>query len=63
MHLKGGDKVKVARIVAPFGLSAVLFVLAYLSSLDPLSGYFPIILLAIGVVLAVAGIAAIFSAK
>jgi hypothetical protein len=42
---------KVARIVAPFGLSAVLFVLAYLSSLDPLSGYFPILLLVIAVVI------------
>ncbi len=33
---------KVARIVAPFGLSAVLFILAYLSSKDSDSGYFPI---------------------
>ena len=54
---------KVAKIVAPFGLSAVLFVLAYLSSLDPLSGYFPIILLGIGVARAIAGIAATFSGK
>jgi len=54
---------KVARIVAPLGLSAVLFVLSYLSSIDPDSGYFPIVLLVIGVVLAVFGVAAIFSGK
>jgi len=54
---------KVAKIVAPFGLSAVLFILAYLSSIDPGSGYFPILLLVIGIVLAVVGIAAIFSNK
>jgi hypothetical protein len=52
---------KVARIAAPFGLSAVLFVLSYLSSIDPRSGYFPIILLVIGIVLAIVGIAAVFS--
>jgi hypothetical protein len=63
VDLKGGDKVKVARIVAPFGLSAVLFVLSYLSSVDPDSGYFPIILLVIAVVLAIVGVAAIFSGK
>ncbi len=54
---------KVARIVAPFGLSGVLFILAYMSSLDPRSGYFPIVLLGIGLVLAIVGIAAIFSTK
>ena len=54
---------KVARIVAPFGLSAVLFVLAYLSSKDSGSGYFPLMLLGIGIVLAIVGTAAIFSNK
>ncbi len=54
---------KLARIAAPFGLSAVLFILAYLSSKDSGSGYFPIILMGIGVVLAIVGIAAIFSDK
>ena len=54
---------KVARIVAPFGLSAVLFILAYLSSKDSNSGYFPIILMGIGIVLAIVGIAAVFSNK
>jgi hypothetical protein len=56
-------KMKVARIVAPFGLSAVLFVLAYLSSKDSGSGYFPLMLLGIGIVLAIVGTAAIFSNK
>jgi hypothetical protein len=54
---------KLARIVAPFGLSAVLFILAYLSSKDTSSGYFPVMLLGIGIVLAIAGIAAVFSTK
>ncbi len=54
---------KVAKIVAPFGLSAVLFVLAYLSSIDPGSGYFPILLLVIGIVLAIVGGAVLFSNK
>lgn len=54
---------KVARIVAPFGLSAVLFFLSYLSSIAPDSGYFPILLLVIAVVLAIVGVAAIFSGK
>ena len=54
---------KVARIIAPFGLSAVLFILAYLSSIDPGSGYFPILLMGIGIVLAIVGIVAIFSNK
>jgi hypothetical protein len=52
---------KVARIAAPFGLSTVLFVLAYLSSKDSTSGSFPIMLMGIGIVLAIVGIAAIFS--
>lgn len=54
---------KVARIVAPFGLSAVLFILAYLSSKDSSSDYFPIMLMGIGIALAIVGIAAIFSNK
>ena len=52
---------KVARVIAPFGLSAVVFVLAYLSSRDSDSGYFPLVLLGIGVVVAIIGIAALFS--
>jgi hypothetical protein len=54
---------KVARIAAPFGLSALLFVLAYLSGKDSASGYFPLILMGIGIVLAIVGVAAIFSNK
>jgi len=54
---------KPARIIAPFGLSAVLFILAYLSSKDSGAGYFPVILMGIGIALAIAGIAAIFSTK
>lgn len=54
---------KVARIVAPFGLSAVLFILAYLSSKDSASGYFPLMLMGIGIVLAIVGVAAIFANK
>jgi len=54
---------KLTRIIAPFSLSAVLFVLAYLSSMDPRSGYFPIILLVIGIALAIVGSAAVFSDK
>jgi hypothetical protein len=54
---------KLARIIAPFSLSAVLFILAYLSSKDPGSGYFPIVLMGIGIVLAIVGIAVVFSSK
>lgn len=54
---------KLARIVAPFGLSVVLFILAYLSSKDTASGYFPLMLMGIGIVLAIVGVAAIFSNK
>lgn len=54
---------KVARIVAPFGLAALLFVLAYLSSKDSGSGYFPIMLMGMGIVLAIVGVGAIFSNK
>ncbi|MDH4068234.1 MAG: hypothetical protein OEU97_04770 [Dehalococcoidia bacterium] len=54
---------KVARIIAPFSLSAVLFVLAYLSSKDVGSGYFPVMLMGIGIVLAIVGVAAVFSTR
>ena len=52
---------KLARILAPFGLSAVLFVLSYFSSRDSESGLFPIILLVVGILVAIVGIGAIFS--
>jgi hypothetical protein len=58
-----GGQMKLARIVAPFGLSVVLFILAYLSSKDTASGYFPLMLMGIGIVLAIVGVAAIFSNK
>ena len=50
-----------ARIIAPFALSAVLFILAYLSSLESGSGFFPVMLLVIGTLPAIVGIAAVFS--
>ncbi|XUX00958.1 MAG: hypothetical protein TUN42_02930 [Dehalogenimonas sp.] len=50
-----------AKIISPFALSAVLFVLAYLSSKDSNSGLFPIMLFGIGVILAIAGVMAIYS--
>ncbi len=54
---------KLARIVAPFSLSAVLFVLSYVSLKDIGSGFYSILLLVIGVALVVVGIAAILSDK
>jgi hypothetical protein len=54
---------KVARIAAPFSVSAVLFILAYLSSKDSGSSYFPVMLMGIGIVLAIVGVAAIFSTR
>ncbi len=54
---------KAARIVAPFGLSLVLFILSYLSSRDANSGFFPIMLLFIGVIFAIVGTFAIFTNK
>jgi len=54
---------KLARIIGPFSLSAILFILAYLSSKDTNSGLFPIILLGIGIILAIVGTAAVFSNK
>ena len=54
---------KAAKIIAPFAVSAVLFILAYLSSRDSNSGYFPVMLLGIGIIIAIIGAAAIFSDK
>ena len=54
---------KIARIIAPFGLSAVLFILSYVSLKDIESGFYSILLMVIGVVLVGVGIAAIFSNK
>ena len=54
---------KVARIVAPFGLSVVLFVLSYLSSKDIQSGFYSLLLMLIGIAFAIVGSAAIFSNK
>ena len=45
---------KTVRIIAPFSLSAVLFILSYLSSKDTNSGLFPILLLIIGLIVAMA---------
>jgi hypothetical protein len=53
---------KTARIVAPFSVSALLFILAYLSSQDSSSGFFPILLFGAGIILALVGVAAIFAA-
>lgn len=47
---------KIAKIIAPFGLSAILFILAYLSSRESNSGFFPIMLFGVGIILAIAGI-------
>ena len=54
---------KIAKIVAPFGLSAVLFILAYMPSKDSASNCFPILPMGIGIVLAISAIAGIFSTK
>ncbi|MBN1369750.1 MAG: hypothetical protein JW954_05895 [Dehalococcoidaceae bacterium] len=54
---------KAVRIIAPFALSGLLFFLAYLSSLDSRSGYFPVMLMGIGLILAIVGIAAVFADK
>ena len=54
---------KVAKIVAPFSLSAVLFILSYVSLKDIGSGFYSILLMGIGIVLIGVGIAAIFSNK
>ena len=54
---------KLARIIAPFSLSAVLFILSYVSLKDIESGFYSILLMVIGIVLVGVGIAAIFSNK
>ena len=54
---------KLARIIAPFSLSAVLFVLSYLSVKDMNEGFYSILLLIIGIALAIVGSAAVFSDK
>lgn len=54
---------KLARIVAPFSLSAVLFVLSYLSVRDMNEGFYSILLLVIGIALAIVGSTAVFSDK
>ena len=58
-----GRQMKAVKILAPFGLSTVLFILAYLSSRDTSSGLFPIMLFGIGVLIAFVGVAAIFSGE
>jgi hypothetical protein len=52
---------KLARIIAPFSLSAVLFVLSYVSLRDIESGFYSILLLVIGIALAIVGSVAVFS--
>lgn len=52
---------KVARVVAPFSLSAGLFVLSYLSLKDMNEAFYSILLLVIGIALAAVGSAAVFS--
>lgn len=52
---------KLARIIAPFSLSAVLFVLSYVSLKDIESGFYSILLLIIGIALAIVGTVAVFS--
>ena len=54
---------KLARIIAPFSLSAVLFVLSYLSVRDMDEGFYSILLLVIGIALAIVGSTAVFSDK
>lgn len=52
---------KLARIIAPFSLSAVLFVLSYVSLRDIASGFYSMILLAIKIAPIIVGGAVIFS--
>ena len=54
---------KLARIIAPFSLSAVLFILSYVSLKDIGSGFYSVVLLIIGIALAAVGAAAAFSGK
>jgi ABC-type nickel/cobalt efflux system permease component RcnA len=53
----------LARIIAPFSLSAVLFFLSYASLKDIGSGFYSILLMVIGIALVIVGSAAIFSNK
>jgi hypothetical protein len=52
---------RLAKIVAPFSLSAVLFILSYLSLKTMNEGFYSLLLLAIGIALIIVGSAAIFS--
>jgi len=52
---------RAARIIAPFSVSALLFVLAFLSSKDTNSGFFPIMLFGVCFLLALVGVGAVFS--
>ena len=51
----------VVKVLAPFGLSAVLFVLAYLSLVQDLSGFFVMLLFGAGAIMAIIGAVALFS--
>ena len=51
----------IVRVLAPFGLSAVLFILAYLSLVEDLSGFFVMLLFGAGAIMAVVGAVALFS--
>jgi hypothetical protein len=53
---------KLAKIIAPFGLSAFLFILSYLSVQNDVGGgFYSLLLLIIGIALVIVGGAAIFS--
>ncbi len=52
---------RAVKVIAPFGVGAILFILAYLSSLDVRSGYFPLAMFAVGIGLCLVGAAAIFT--
>jgi len=55
---------KLARIIAPFSLSVLLFILSYLSLKDDVGGgFYSILLLVIGISFSIVGTAAIFSSK
>ncbi len=54
---------KLASIIAPFSLSAVLFFLSYAALKDIGSGFYSILLMVIGIALVIVGSAAIFSNK
>lgn len=47
---------KAVRIIAPFTVSAVAFILSYLAARDGGLGYYGVVILGIGVLLAAAGI-------